>query len=54
MSDEFLTTLDAYAAVSRLRMLIDDINLLKETFAAAPPKSSYAGWRSFPIEIVSF
>jgi len=35
-------------------VLINDINLLKETFAAAPPKSSYAVWRSFPIEIVSF
>ena len=54
MSDEFLTTLDAYSAISRLRMLIDDINLLKETFAEAVPKSPYSTWRSFPIEIVSF
>lgn len=54
MSDEFRTTLDAYSAITRLQMLLDDIKLLQASFDKSPPETPYSKWRDFGIEIVSF
>lgn len=54
VADEFEGTLNAASAIERIQILIDDIERASESFQKAPPEDIYWGWRTFPLDIVSY
>ena len=54
VADEFNGTLNAFSALIRLEMLVDDAERAARAFAASPPENPYARWRQFPLDIVSY
>ncbi|MBC7870672.1 MAG: hypothetical protein H7Y09_07515 [Chitinophagaceae bacterium] len=54
VGDEFGGTLHAASAISRVEMLINDVERANKSFAGTPPEDVYGGWRPFPLDIISY
>lgn len=53
-TDEIRGTLNAAAALTRARMLVDEVDRICDAFAKHPPASNYTHWREFPVDIISY